>query len=82
MLAYPAAAMKCAESWAFALMTLAASLLPDRCTATTAVGVSYNVYGLLFIAIVACSIAACVTSATAWAQAGGHSPAFRRIQTK
>lgn len=61
VLAYPAAAMKCAESWAFTLMTLAASLLPDPCTATAAVGVSYNVYGVLFIAFVACSTAACVT---------------------
>ncbi|KAG2449560.1 hypothetical protein HYH02_005093 [Chlamydomonas schloesseri] len=60
-LAYPAASMKCAESWAFTIMTLAASLLPSACTATAAVGVSYNVYGVLFIAFVACSTAACVT---------------------
>ncbi len=61
VLAYPAAAMKCAESWAFGIMTLAASLLPEPCTATAAVGVSYNVYGVLFIGFVACSTAACVT---------------------
>ncbi|GLI63431.1 hypothetical protein VaNZ11_006320 [Volvox africanus] len=60
-LAYPAASMKCAESWAFTICTLAASLLPDACTATAAVGVSYNVYGVLFIAFVACSTAACMT---------------------
>ncbi|GIL66766.1 hypothetical protein Vafri_20274 [Volvox africanus] len=60
-LAYPAASMKCAESWAFTICTLAASLLPDAYTATAAVGVSYNVYGVLFIAFVACSTAACVT---------------------
>ena len=46
-LAYPAATMKCAESWAFTLMTLAASLQSD--TATAAIGVAYNVYGVLFI---------------------------------
>ncbi|PNH05010.1 MATE efflux family protein ALF5 [Tetrabaena socialis] len=60
-LAYPAALMKCAESWAFTLLTLAASLLPHAAIATAAVGVSYNVYGVLFIAFVACSTAACVT---------------------
>ncbi|GIL78024.1 hypothetical protein Vretimale_7355 [Volvox reticuliferus] len=60
-LAYPAASMKCAESWAFTICTLAASLLPDACTATAAVGVSYNVYGVLFISFVACATAACVT---------------------
>ncbi|KAG2495434.1 hypothetical protein HYH03_006381 [Edaphochlamys debaryana] len=60
-LAYPAASMKCAESWAFTIMTLAATLLPNACTATAAVGISYNVYGVLFIAFVACSTAACVT---------------------
>ncbi|KXZ47523.1 hypothetical protein GPECTOR_34g682 [Gonium pectorale] len=60
-LAYPAASMKCAESWAFTICTLAAALLPDPCTATAAVGVAYNVYGVAFIAFVACSTAACVT---------------------
>jgi hypothetical protein len=46
-LAYPAATMKCAESWAFTTMTLAASL--QSAAAAAAVGVAYNVYGVLFI---------------------------------
>ena len=43
-LSYPACFMKCSESWAFTIMTLAASLLPDPEVAVAAVGLAYNVY--------------------------------------
>ena len=50
---------QCAESWAFTLMTIVASLLPNAEVAVAAIGVAYNVYGILFIAFVAFSMAAC-----------------------
>ncbi|GAX73141.1 hypothetical protein CEUSTIGMA_g594.t1 [Chlamydomonas eustigma] len=58
-LSYPSCFMKCAESWAFTVMTLAASLLPNPEVAVAAVGLSYNVYGILFITFVAFSMASC-----------------------
>ena len=41
-------------------MTLAASFLPHPEVAVAAVGLAYNVYGVLFISFVAFSMAACV----------------------
>ena len=52
--------MKCAESWAFTIMTLTASMLPNPDVAVAAIGLAYNVYGILFITFVAFSMAACV----------------------
>ena len=49
-----------ARSWAFTIMTLAASMLPDPGVAVAAVGLAYNVYGILFVTFVAFSMAACV----------------------
>ncbi len=44
-LSYPACVMKCAESWGFSLMTLAAGRLPNPGTSVAAVSVSFNLYG-------------------------------------
>ncbi len=44
-LSYPACLMRCAESWAFSLMTLAAGRLPNPGTSVAAVSVSFNLYG-------------------------------------
>ena len=41
-------------------MTLAASMLPNPEVAVAAIGLAYNVYGILFITFVAFSMAACV----------------------
>eukprot|EP00798_Chlamydomonas_sp_ICE-L_P007796 gene7796-990_t len=58
-LSYPACFMKCAESWAFTLMTLVACLLPDPSVAVAAVGVAFNVYGMLYMVYLALCMAAC-----------------------
>ena len=56
-LAYPSAAMKCIESYSFSLCTVAAGLLPDPRNSISAIGVAFNVYGVLYMPFVAESIA-------------------------
>ncbi len=53
-------------------MTLVASVLPNSRVAVAAIGVAYNVYGILFIAFVAFSMAAC-------AQVGGAGGRRQRV---
>lgn len=58
-LAYPSCLMRCAESWGFSLMTLAAGMLPDPSTCVAAISVAFNVYGCLYMGFSALSMTAC-----------------------
>eukprot|EP00892_Ulva_mutabilis_P009491 jgi/Ulvmu1/6914/UM031_0121.1 len=49
-LAYPAALMRCMESFCYSGMTVIAGLLPAGATAVSAIGVAFNIYGVLFMA--------------------------------
>lgn len=60
-LAYPACFMRCAESWGFSIMTLAAGKLPDPGTAVAASSIAFNLYGILFMCFAAFSMTACAT---------------------
>ncbi|KXZ52717.1 hypothetical protein GPECTOR_8g111 [Gonium pectorale] len=66
-LAYPACVMRCAESWGFSIMTLAAGKLPDPGTAVAAASVSFNIYGILYM----CFAAFSMTTSTAVGNALG-----------
>ena len=78
-LSYPACVMKCSESWAFNLCTCAAAWLPNPQVAVAAIGVSYNVYGMLFITYVSFSMAACVqvSAAAVLVGAGGSQQRYQ-----
>ncbi|KAG2453546.1 hypothetical protein HYH02_001765 [Chlamydomonas schloesseri] len=54
-LSYPSCIMRCAESWGFSLMTLAAGKLPDPGTAVAAASISFNLYGILYMVFLAFS---------------------------
>ncbi|GFR43909.1 hypothetical protein Agub_g5043 [Astrephomene gubernaculifera] len=66
-LSYPACVMRCAESWGFSLMTLAAGRLPDPGTQVAAASVSFNIYGILYM----CFAAFSMTTSTAVGNALG-----------
>lgn len=51
--------MRCAESWAFSVMTVLAGLLPDPETSVSAVSVAFNVYGILYMGFAAFGMSAC-----------------------
>ncbi|EFJ50951.1 hypothetical protein VOLCADRAFT_103747 [Volvox carteri f. nagariensis] len=58
-LSYPACVMKCAESWGFSFMTVAAGKLPDPGTAVSAASISFNIYGVLFMCFSAFAVTTC-----------------------
>ncbi|GIL46835.1 hypothetical protein Vafri_3721 [Volvox africanus] len=58
-LSYPACIMKCAESWGFSFMTVAAGKLPHPETAVSAASISFNIYGVLFMCFSAFAVTTC-----------------------
>ncbi|KAG2498960.1 hypothetical protein HYH03_003149 [Edaphochlamys debaryana] len=52
-LSYPACVMRCAESWGFSIMTVAAGKLPDPGTSVSAASISFNIYGILYMGFAA-----------------------------
>jgi multidrug resistance protein, MATE family len=48
-LAYASAAMKCIESWSFSICTIAAGFLPDATESVAAIGLAFNLYGILYM---------------------------------
>ncbi|KAG2439264.1 hypothetical protein HXX76_004625 [Chlamydomonas incerta] len=70
-LSYPSCIMRCAESWGFSIMTLAAGKLPDPGTAVAAASISFNLYGLLYMVFAAFS----TTTSTAVGNALGSGSA-------